>query len=235
MGGRSLCWGLAQPGEVVGSALWQQCGFQDVKPCASPRGAQKKTPSSLVPLFREMSRAKLEIRSRRKEAFTLHLGPSTDTLLLCWMGHLLTASVGAAWLTPSLCQGECRGSGSVLLWARHAAPAPNTLLVPAGSGDGQGQILQRFPEKDWEDNPFPQGIELVSLPLWGPPAASRGWGPPHAHHSPLCCCSSPMGARPTAGLGVLCSHLCAGGGGGWRPLTSFPHPPAVFSCCCTAL
>uniref|UniRef100_A0A8C8ATF7 SET binding factor 1 n=1 Tax=Otus sunia TaxID=257818 RepID=A0A8C8ATF7_9STRI len=28
-------------------------------------------------------------------------------------------------------------------------------------GDGQGQILQRFPEKDWEDNPFPQGIELV--------------------------------------------------------------------------
>ncbi|NWW53313.1 MTMR5 protein, partial [Pedionomus torquatus] len=33
-----------------------------------------------------------------------------------------------------------------------------------GSGDGQGQILQRFPEKDWEDNPFPQGIELVSVP-----------------------------------------------------------------------
>uniref|UniRef100_A0A674GEZ8 SET binding factor 1 n=1 Tax=Taeniopygia guttata TaxID=59729 RepID=A0A674GEZ8_TAEGU len=32
----------------------------------------------------------------------------------------------------------------------------------SGSGDGQGQILQRFPEKDWEDNPFPQGIELVS-------------------------------------------------------------------------
>ncbi|NXW11111.1 MTMR5 protein, partial [Fregetta grallaria] len=31
-----------------------------------------------------------------------------------------------------------------------------------GSGDGQGQILQRFPEKDWEDNPFPQGIELVT-------------------------------------------------------------------------
>ncbi|PNI20160.1 SBF1 isoform 4 [Pan troglodytes] len=31
---------------------------------------------------------------------------------------------------------------------------------PRGSGEGQGQILQRFPEKDWEDNPFPQGIEL---------------------------------------------------------------------------
>ncbi|KFO96545.1 Myotubularin-related protein 5, partial [Calypte anna] len=34
----------------------------------------------------------------------------------------------------------------------------------AGSGDGQGQILQRFPEKDWEDNPFPQGIELFCQP-----------------------------------------------------------------------
>ncbi|NXT04922.1 MTMR5 protein, partial [Prunella fulvescens] len=46
-----------------------------------------------------------------------------------------------------------------------------------GSGDGQGQILQRFPEKDWEDNPFPQGIELVSG--WGPGGiwilALRAW------------------------------------------------------------
>ncbi|EFB15101.1 hypothetical protein PANDA_005515, partial [Ailuropoda melanoleuca] len=33
-----------------------------------------------------------------------------------------------------------------------------------GSGEGQGQILQRFPEKDWEDNPFPQGIELFCQP-----------------------------------------------------------------------
>uniref|UniRef100_A0A8B9PPU4 SET binding factor 1 n=1 Tax=Apteryx owenii TaxID=8824 RepID=A0A8B9PPU4_APTOW len=33
-------------------------------------------------------------------------------------------------------------------------------VMQPGSGDGQGQILQRFPEKDWEDNPFPQGIEL---------------------------------------------------------------------------
>uniref|UniRef100_W5NJH7 SET binding factor 1 n=1 Tax=Lepisosteus oculatus TaxID=7918 RepID=W5NJH7_LEPOC len=36
--------------------------------------------------------------------------------------------------------------------------------VPAGSSDGQGRILQRFPEKDWEDNPFPQGIELFCQP-----------------------------------------------------------------------
>ncbi|XP_027558014.1 myotubularin-related protein 5, partial [Neopelma chrysocephalum] len=40
----------------------------------------------------------------------------------------------------------------------------NPSLVSAGSGDGQGQILQRFPEKDWEDNPFPQGIELFCQP-----------------------------------------------------------------------
>ncbi|XP_060162085.1 myotubularin-related protein 5 isoform X3 [Globicephala melas] len=35
---------------------------------------------------------------------------------------------------------------------------------PRGSAEGQGQILQRFPEKDWEDNPFPQGIELFCQP-----------------------------------------------------------------------
>ncbi|CAJ0968895.1 unnamed protein product, partial [Ranitomeya imitator] len=33
-----------------------------------------------------------------------------------------------------------------------------------GSSIGQGKILQRFPEKDWEDNPFPQGIELFCQP-----------------------------------------------------------------------
>ncbi|XP_048865077.1 myotubularin-related protein 5-like isoform X6 [Brienomyrus brachyistius] len=33
-----------------------------------------------------------------------------------------------------------------------------------GGGDGQGRILQRFPEKDWEDNPFPQGVELFCQP-----------------------------------------------------------------------
>ncbi|XP_039617539.1 myotubularin-related protein 5 isoform X3 [Polypterus senegalus] len=32
------------------------------------------------------------------------------------------------------------------------------------SSESQGQILQRFPEKDWEDNPFPQGIELFCQP-----------------------------------------------------------------------
>ncbi|XP_042323603.1 myotubularin-related protein 5 [Sceloporus undulatus] len=47
--------------------------------------------------------------------------------------------------------------------------APCAML---GSTDGQGQILQRFPEKDWEDNPFPQGIELVSrLRMGGVPTS----------------------------------------------------------------
>uniref|UniRef100_A0A3B3DP13 UDENN domain-containing protein n=1 Tax=Oryzias melastigma TaxID=30732 RepID=A0A3B3DP13_ORYME len=39
------------------------------------------------------------------------------------------------------------------------------LLCPlAVEGEGQGCILQRFPEKDWEDSPFPQGIELFCQP-----------------------------------------------------------------------
>ncbi|XP_054098034.1 myotubularin-related protein 13 isoform X3 [Callithrix jacchus] len=29
-----------------------------------------------------------------------------------------------------------------------------------GSGEGLGKIIQRFPQKDWDDTPFPQGIEL---------------------------------------------------------------------------
>ncbi|XP_076861300.1 myotubularin-related protein 5 isoform X3 [Brachyhypopomus gauderio] len=37
-------------------------------------------------------------------------------------------------------------------------------LDKRGSSEGQGRILQRFPEKDWEDNPFPQGIELFCQP-----------------------------------------------------------------------
>ncbi|XP_053572268.1 myotubularin-related protein 5 [Bombina bombina] len=37
-------------------------------------------------------------------------------------------------------------------------------LTKRGGGIGQGRILQRFPEKDWEDNPFPQGIELFCQP-----------------------------------------------------------------------
>lgn len=95
--------------------------------------------------------------------------------------------------------GRVQGVGFSPAVARHAASAPNALLVPTGSGDGQGQILQRFPEKDWEDNPFPQGIELVSLPFWDPLVPITA--PPV---NPLCCCSSPMGACPAAGLDVLC-------------------------------
>uniref|UniRef100_A0A8C4IHG6 SET binding factor 1 n=1 Tax=Dicentrarchus labrax TaxID=13489 RepID=A0A8C4IHG6_DICLA len=38
------------------------------------------------------------------------------------------------------------------------------LCLSAVEGEGQGRILQRFPEKDWEDSPFPQGIELFCQP-----------------------------------------------------------------------
>lgn len=40
-------------------------------------------------------------------------------------------------------------------------------------GEGQGRILQRFPEKEWEDSPFPQGVELVSPHLKTCPCRSR--------------------------------------------------------------
>ncbi|KAM9372844.1 myotubularin-related protein 13 isoform 4-T4 [Phaethornis superciliosus] len=33
-----------------------------------------------------------------------------------------------------------------------------------GSTEGLGKIIQRFPQKDWEDTPFPQGIELFCQP-----------------------------------------------------------------------
>lgn len=34
----------------------------------------------------------------------------------------------------------------------------------AGSGDGSGKIIQRFPKKDWHGTAFPQGVEMVSTP-----------------------------------------------------------------------
>ncbi|XP_030339831.1 myotubularin-related protein 13 [Strigops habroptila] len=34
----------------------------------------------------------------------------------------------------------------------------------AGPTEGLGKIIQRFPQKDWEDTPFPQGIELFCQP-----------------------------------------------------------------------
>ncbi|XP_006885482.1 PREDICTED: myotubularin-related protein 13 [Elephantulus edwardii] len=33
-----------------------------------------------------------------------------------------------------------------------------------GKGEGLGKIIQRFPQKDWDDTPFPQGIELFCQP-----------------------------------------------------------------------
>ncbi|XP_035251970.1 myotubularin-related protein 13-like isoform X1 [Anguilla anguilla] len=34
----------------------------------------------------------------------------------------------------------------------------------AGSGEGCGKIIQRFPEKDWDGTPFPQGVEMFCQP-----------------------------------------------------------------------
>ncbi|EDL16986.1 mCG6708, isoform CRA_b [Mus musculus] len=33
-----------------------------------------------------------------------------------------------------------------------------------GPGEGLGKIIQRFPQQDWDDTPFPQGIELFCQP-----------------------------------------------------------------------
>lgn len=35
------------------------------------------------------------------------------------------------------------------------------IFVITGSGKRSGKILQRFPEKDWPDTPFIEGIEWV--------------------------------------------------------------------------
>ena len=35
-------------------------------------------------------------------------------------------------------------------------------IFPAGSGEGCGKIIQRYPKKDWEGTAFPQGVEMVS-------------------------------------------------------------------------
>jgi hypothetical protein len=40
---------------------------------------------------------------------------------------------------------------------------PSRLLSGNGNDLQQGKILQRFPEKDWSDTPFIEGMELVSV------------------------------------------------------------------------
>lgn len=42
---------------------------------------------------------------------------------------------------------------------------PISHLSQLGGGFSQGKIIQRFPEKDWEDTPFIPGIELFCQPL----------------------------------------------------------------------
>uniref|UniRef100_A0A8C7KAU2 SET binding factor 1 n=1 Tax=Oncorhynchus kisutch TaxID=8019 RepID=A0A8C7KAU2_ONCKI len=54
--------------------------------------------------------------------------------------------------------------GVHFLWNAHDTVHITPLKTSEGGSEGQGHILQRFPEKDWEDNPFPQGIELFCQP-----------------------------------------------------------------------
>jgi len=41
-------------------------------------------------------------------------------------------------------------------------PYVSFFFLSAGSGEGCGKIIQRFPKKDWEGTAFPQGVEMVS-------------------------------------------------------------------------
>uniref|UniRef100_A0A8C0KNS0 SET binding factor 2 n=1 Tax=Canis lupus dingo TaxID=286419 RepID=A0A8C0KNS0_CANLU len=43
-------------------------------------------------------------------------------------------------------------------------PGSNPTSGSQWSGAGLGKIIQRFPQKDWDDTPFPQGIELFCQP-----------------------------------------------------------------------
>lgn len=38
-----------------------------------------------------------------------------------------------------------------------------SFYISKGSGKRSGKILQRFPEKDWPDTPFIDGIEWVCI------------------------------------------------------------------------
>ena len=53
------------------------------------------------------------------------------------------------------------GSGAVTTLASSIHVC--NIVVLTANGQGKGKILQRFPEKDWENCPFTQGIELVSM------------------------------------------------------------------------
>uniref|UniRef100_A0A8C9RGP9 SET binding factor 1 n=1 Tax=Scleropages formosus TaxID=113540 RepID=A0A8C9RGP9_SCLFO len=76
------------------------------------------------------------------------------------------------WLRSTLLMGNGTKLAEAFLWhckegiylAKVQYITVQSLPLSAGGSDGQGRILQRFPEKDWEDNPFPQGIELFCQP-----------------------------------------------------------------------
>uniref|UniRef100_A0A8C6JI66 Uncharacterized protein n=1 Tax=Melopsittacus undulatus TaxID=13146 RepID=A0A8C6JI66_MELUD len=59
----------------------------------------------------------------------------------------------------------------LLAWFEYTCWLPGRVLsyiiefyLSAGPTEGLGKIIQRFPQKDWEDTPFPQGIELFCQP-----------------------------------------------------------------------
>uniref|UniRef100_A0A8C0IIS2 SET binding factor 2 n=1 Tax=Bubo bubo TaxID=30461 RepID=A0A8C0IIS2_BUBBB len=53
------------------------------------------------------------------------------------------------------------------LVAKHFLILVIEFCLSAGPAEGLGKIIQRFPQKDWEDTPFPQGIELGAKEIEG--------------------------------------------------------------------
>lgn len=183
----------------------------DVKPRGScgPQGNLKMKRSCSVPLFGENIKCQVGDNEQWQRGRKPRVNLARDLPHFCCARLCIPrAAPGCLLLArgcPSLCQGARRGwgrcrvrGGVALLELCPASPGgclpSNPPLLPAGSGDGQGQILQRFPEKDWEDNPFPQGIELVSVLPFG--AGARAGCPATAPHCPSREQSPPTPTQP---------------------------------------
>lgn len=53
-------------------------------------------------------------------------------------------------------------SNKLMSKCHHFLCADLQVFLSAGSGEGCGKIIQRFPKKDWDGTAFPQGVEMVS-------------------------------------------------------------------------
>uniref|UniRef100_A0A673K4F2 Myotubularin-related protein 5-like n=1 Tax=Sinocyclocheilus rhinocerous TaxID=307959 RepID=A0A673K4F2_9TELE len=102
-----------------------------------------------------------------------------------------------------------------------------SLCFCVGGSEGQGRILQRFPEKDWEDNPFPQGLELFCQPSGWQLVPERK--PPSFFVSVLTDINSERHycACFTFWKSVENPQVCADGADGWGDLLLYDSPDVL--------